>query len=81
MQTLTEEEAEIGETSQYPYSVKITQTAYGARISVHAYAYIPEEAMAHAMAMYESTRKGLLDNGFKVAPEEPVSKKENNKEK
>lgn len=77
---MTEEaEAEIGEVSQYPYSVKITQTALGARISVHAYDHDLDMAISHAIFLYEKTREDLTATGFKIAPEEPSlkNKKEN----
>lgn len=74
---MTEEESsEIGEASQYPYSVKITQTALGARISVHAYAHELTDAIEHALIMYDQTRYQLEKSGKKLAPEEPTPRKE-----
>lgn len=64
---------EIG-TIEYPYSVKIEQTALGARVSVHAYRKEEAEAVDSALNMYHYARKRLNDLGFKIAPEEPVSK-------
>lgn len=56
---------------QYPYSVKIEQTAYGARVSVHVYNVYPDAAKLEAVSLYIQTRRELEDHGMKIAPEEP----------
>jgi uncharacterized Zn finger protein len=71
----SQNEAEAG-TQQYPYSVKIEQTALGARVSVHAYAHLQSDAWNAAIQMYVSTRDELAALGLKLAPEEPTPKKE-----
>ena len=68
------EESEIG-NKDYPYSVKIEQTALGARISTHAYANTPVDAADQAIEMYAYTRDMLFQRGHKIAPEEPTVKK------
>ena len=54
----------------YPYSVRIEQSAKGARISVHCYNRYLELAAKEAIEAYLSTRRQLRDVGLKVAPEE-----------
>ena len=54
----------------YPYSVRIEQSAKGARISVHCYNRFLELAAREAIEAYLSTRRQLKDVGLKVAPEE-----------
>ena len=66
---------EIGGSTEYPYSVKIAQTALGARVSVHAYAHNESESVESAINLYHYVRKRLNDLGFKIAPEEPAAKK------
>lgn len=72
------EEAERGTIKDYPYSVKIEQTALGARVSVHCYSNSRIEAVNNCMWLYEQARTNLEQSGFKVAPEEPTPKKERN---
>lgn len=74
---MSEEEntSEIGEISQYPYSVKISQTALGARVSVHSYDADREQAIRNAIYLYISTRSILKANDLRLAPEEPQPKK------
>ena len=54
----------------YPYSVRIEQSAKGARISVHCYNRYLELAAKEAIEAYLSTRRQLKEVGLKVAPEE-----------
>jgi hypothetical protein len=59
---------------QYPYSVKIEQTALGARVSVHYYGYTMGDTVQESVKLYGHTRDELMAAGFKIAPEEPRSK-------
>ena len=54
----------------YPYSVRIEQSAKGARICVHCYNRYLELAAREAIEAYLSTRRQLRDVGLKGAPEE-----------
>ena len=54
----------------YPYSVRLEQTAKGARVSVHMYNRERELAVKEAIETYLNTRKQLKELGLKVAPEE-----------
>jgi len=54
----------------YPYSVRIEQSAKGARISVHCYNRYLELAAREAIEAYLSVRRQLKEVGLKVAPEE-----------
>lgn len=71
---MTSEEPQIAQ--QYPYSVKIEQTALGARVSAHSYSHIQDEAVNVAIWLYAQTRMRLEEGKFKIAPEEPTPKKE-----
>jgi hypothetical protein len=53
----------------YPYSVRLEQTAKGARISVHVYNRFLELAVKEAIETYLNTRRKLKELGLKVAPE------------
>ena len=58
--------AEIG----YPYSVRVEQTAKGARVSVHCYNQHLELAVRETIEAYLSARRQLQEAHLKVAPEE-----------
>lgn len=72
--TTDEDNAASIEASQYKYSVKITQTTYGARVGVHAYADVPIDAVDQAIELYHNTRHELEKRGYKIAPEDPAVK-------
>lgn len=73
-QSTDEDNAASIEASQYKYSVKITQTTYGARVGVHTYSDTPADAMDQAIELYHATRMGLIDRGYIIAPEDPPVK-------
>ena len=54
----------------FPYSVRIEQSAKGARISVHCYNRHLELAVREAIETYLNTRRQLVEAGLRVAPEE-----------
>lgn len=53
-----------------PFSVKIEQTAKGARVSVHAYGRTALDAVATAVEMYGDVQKRLAKDGHTIAPAE-----------
>jgi hypothetical protein len=56
--------------TQFSHSVKISQTAKGARIDVHVSATNRDDAIAEAIGMYKTTRSLLENNGEILAPME-----------
>jgi hypothetical protein len=56
--------------SLYPYSVRIEQTAKGARVSVHTYGKGLDETVKEAILAYGEARIRLEDARYKIAPEE-----------
>jgi hypothetical protein len=54
-------------------SVRIEQTAKGARITVSALANNQEEAINQAIQMYSEAKRGLEAEGHKIAPIETVT--------
>lgn len=66
MTTTSEEFSESG----LPYSVKIEQTAKGARVTIHAYGKTIEEARAQAIALYLDTLGSLKESNVVIAPVE-----------
>ena len=59
----------------FSHSVKIDQTAKGARVTVHVHANSQETAIGQAVETYKNTIKKLEENGQPVAPiEEGKSK-------
>jgi hypothetical protein len=59
---------------EYPYSVKIEQTALGARVSVHVYNETKEFTIEEAVYLYSEARAALIRDGFRIAPEESVKR-------
>jgi hypothetical protein len=53
-----------------PYSVKVEQTARGARVSVHVYAKSPEEVTQQVVELYTNIQKQLTEAGHVIAPVE-----------
>ena len=74
-----EQEAKM-EAIQYRYSVKIEQTALGARISTHAYGDNQDNTVEDAINLYIGARRELMQMGYPIAPEEPKPKKVTGKE-
>jgi hypothetical protein len=58
------------EQPTFPYSVKVEQTAKGARVSVHCYNQHLELAVKESIEAYVKVRRDLVSAGLKVAPEE-----------
>jgi len=56
------------EEPQFQNSVKLEQTAKGARITVHCYDNDPQKAQDTAIGLYESTLKKLQEKQIPVAP-------------
>jgi hypothetical protein len=54
----------------YPYSVRVEQTAKGARVSVHTYGKALENTIDEAIIAYGAVRQKLEQTGFRVASEE-----------
>lgn len=54
----------------FPYSVKIEQTAKGARVSVHCYNQHIDLVVKEVIEAYLKIRSELQESGCKVAPEE-----------
>lgn len=55
---------------QFPYSVKVEQTARGARVSVHCYNNHIDLVAREAIETYLKVRRQLVEVGCKLAPEE-----------
>jgi hypothetical protein len=51
-----------------PYSVKVEQTAKGARISVHVYGKTAEDVTEQVVQLYTNVKKQLVASGHVVAP-------------
>ena len=66
-------EVQIKFPSQFSHSVKIEQTAKGARISVHVYSNNQDEAINQAVQVYGAVRNKLEQEGHTVAPVETES--------
>ena len=54
----------------YPYSIKIEQTAKGARVSVHCYNMVLDLAVKESIEAYVKTRKQLQEVDCVLASEE-----------
>jgi hypothetical protein len=67
-------EVQIRFPSQFSHSVKIEQTAKGARISVHVYSNSQDEAIGQAVQIYGAVRERLEREGHAVAPIETESR-------
>lgn len=61
-------EVQIQFPAQFSHSVKIEQFAKGARVTVHIFANIQQEAIDQAIHMYSSVRKRLEDEGHILSP-------------
>ena len=61
-----EEQLEI--PTQFSHSVKIEQSAKGARVTVHVLGKNQQEAMDQAIQMYSSVRKRLEEEGHILSP-------------
>ena len=61
-------EVQIRFPPQFSHSVKIDQTAKGARISVHVYSNNQEDVINQAVQMYREVKKRLEKDGQVVAP-------------
>lgn len=66
-------EVQIRFPAQFSHSVRIEQTAKGARISVRALANNQEEAINQAIQMYGEAKRRLEAEGHKIAPIETVN--------
>lgn len=53
---------------QFSHSVKIEQSAKGARVTVHILANSQQEAIDQAIQMYSSVRNRLEDEGHILSP-------------
>jgi hypothetical protein len=62
------EEERIEFPSQFSHSVKIEQSAKGARVTVHVLGNSQQEVIDQAIQMYSSTRKRLEEEGQIVSP-------------
>jgi hypothetical protein len=69
--------ADVELPTQFSHSVKIEQTAKGARVTVHVSANTFRSAMYEAVELYSQTRSSLLDHGVELAP---IEVKANGKE-
>jgi hypothetical protein len=54
--------------TQFSHSVKIEQSAKGARVTVHVLGNSQQEAMDQAIQMYSSVRKRLEEEGHILSP-------------
>jgi hypothetical protein len=54
--------------TQFSHSVKIEQSAKGARVTVHVFGNSQQEAMDQAIQMYSSVRKRLEEEGHILSP-------------
>jgi hypothetical protein len=61
-------EVQIKFPAQFSHSVKIEQSAKGARVTVHVLANSQQEAIDQAIQMYSSVRKRLEDEGHILSP-------------
>jgi hypothetical protein len=61
-------EVQIKFPAQFSQSVKIEQSAKGARVTVHMLANSQQEAIDQAIRMYSSVRKRLEDEGHILSP-------------
>jgi hypothetical protein len=67
-------EVQIRFPAQFSHSVRIEQTAKGARITVRALANNQEEeAISQAIQMYGEAKRRLEAEGHKIAPIETVT--------
>lgn len=71
---MSEQKAEV--LNQFTHSIKIEQSAKGARVTVHVEANSKETAMMQAIDLYISTQKELVKLGQVVAPIEAAKSKE-----
>jgi len=70
-----ENNTEVEYPPVFSHSVKIDQTAKGARVTVHVHANEGKEAMCQAIDLYKQTIEDLTKNNLQVAPiEEGKSK-------
>jgi hypothetical protein len=61
-----EEQIEI--PTQFSHSVKIGQSAKGARVTVHVLGNSQQEVIDQAIQMYSSVRKRLEEEGHTLSP-------------
>lgn len=65
------------ESSEVPecwsHSVKIEDTAKGARVSIHVYAKSESEAVESAISTYENTKARLIAHDIPLAPMERLA--------
>ena len=61
-------EVQIRFPPQFSHSVKIDQTAKGARISVHVYSNSQEDVIRQAVQMYREVKRRLEQEGQGIAP-------------
>jgi hypothetical protein len=61
-------EVQIKFPAQFSHSVKVEQSAKGARVTVHVLANSQQEAIDQAIQMYSSVRKRLGDEGHILSP-------------
>ncbi len=62
------EEERIEFPSQFSHSVKIEQSAKGARVTVHVLGKNQQEVIDQAVRMYPSVRKRLEEEGHILSP-------------
>lgn len=63
-------EIQIRFPPQFSHSVKIDQTAKGARISIHVYSNSQEDVINQAVQMYHEVKRRLEQEGQVIAPVE-----------
>jgi hypothetical protein len=62
------EEVRVEFPAQFSHSVKIEQSAKGARVTVHVLGNSQQEAIDQAIQMYSSVRKRLKEEGHILSP-------------
>jgi hypothetical protein len=62
------EEVRVEFPAQFSHSVKIEQSAKGARVTVHVLGNSQQEAIDQAIQMYSSVRKRLEEEGHILSP-------------
>lgn len=66
-------EVQIKFPTQFSHSVRIEQTAKGARITVRVLINNQDEAINQAIQMYGDAKRRLEDQGHKIAPIETIT--------
>jgi flagellar capping protein FliD len=66
-------EVQIKFPAQFSHSVRIEQTAKGARITVRVFTNNQQEAINQAIQMYGEAKRRLEAEGHKIAPIEAIT--------